>query len=67
MRRDDRTDSDLVGAFMARDEVAAEELYARFAPRVFGLGMVMLGNSAQAEDLVQDTFVKVWRKAGSSD
>src|SRR5438105_12051100 len=63
MRRDDRSDSDLVRAFMARDEIAAEELYARFAPRVFGLGMVMLGNPTQAEDLVQDTFVKVWRKA----
>src|SRR5438128_5860908 len=67
MRRDDRSDSDLVRAFMARDEIAAEELYARFAPRVFGLGMVMLGNGAQAEDLVQDTFVKVWRKADSFD
>jgi RNA polymerase sigma-70 factor (ECF subfamily) len=67
MRRDDRSDSDLVRAFMARDEIAAEELYARFAPRVFGLGMVMLGSGAQAEDLVQDTFVKVWRKADSFD
>jgi RNA polymerase sigma-70 factor (ECF subfamily) len=27
--------------------------------------MVMLSNAAQAEDLVQDTFVKVWRNAGS--
>src|SRR5436190_18927971 len=67
MRRDDRSDSDLVRAFMARDEIAAEELYARFAPRIFGLGMVMLGNGSQAEDLVQDTFVKVWRNAGSYD
>src|SRR5438132_2305269 len=44
---------------------AAGELYKRFAPRVYGLGIVMLGNPAQAEDLVQDTFVKVWRKADS--
>jgi len=27
----------------------------------------MLGNAAQAEDLVQDTFVKVWRKASTFD
>jgi len=58
-----RTDSELMVAFAHRDPTAAGELYRRFAPRVFGLGMVMLGNPTQAEDLVQDTFVKVWRKA----
>lgn len=60
-------DADLMRSFARRDPSAAEELYSRFAPRVFGLGMVMLGNAAQAEDLVQDTFVKVWRKAESFD
>lgn len=58
-------DADLVRAFARKDTKAAEELYRRFAPRVFGLGLVMLGNASQAEDLVQDTFVKVWRKVGS--
>jgi RNA polymerase sigma-70 factor, ECF subfamily len=58
-----RPDLELVRAFARRDGTAAGELYARFAPRIFGLGMVMLGNPSQAEDLVQDTFVKVWRKA----
>jgi RNA polymerase sigma-70 factor (ECF subfamily) len=28
---------------------------------------VMLGNAAQAEDLVQDTFVKLWRNSGRYD
>jgi RNA polymerase sigma factor (sigma-70 family) len=66
-RGDDRPDGELVRAFLRRDPSAAEALYDRFAPRVFGLGMVMLGNAAQAEDLVQDTFVKVWRKASTFD
>jgi RNA polymerase sigma-70 factor (ECF subfamily) len=57
----------LIRSFARRDPAAARELYERFAPRVFGLGMVMLGNAAQAEDLVQDTFVKVWRNAGTFD
>jgi RNA polymerase sigma-70 factor (ECF subfamily) len=57
------TDPDLIRRFARRDPRAAEEVYALYAPRVFGLGMVMLGNASQAEDLVQDTFVKVWRKA----
>jgi RNA polymerase sigma-70 factor (ECF subfamily) len=67
MQRGERTDTELVAAFLGRDQNAAEELYARFAPRVFGLGIVMLGSPSQAEDLVQDTFVKVWRKADSYD
>jgi RNA polymerase sigma-70 factor (ECF subfamily) len=54
-------------SFARRERAAADELYARFAPRVFGLGMVMLGNDVQAEDLVQDTFVKVWRTCASFD
>ncbi len=58
-------DADVVRSFAHRDPKAAEELYRRFAPRVFGLGLVMLGNGSQAEDLVQDTFVKVWRNADS--
>jgi RNA polymerase sigma-70 factor (ECF subfamily) len=58
-------DAALAQAFGDKDPKAAEELYRRFAPRVFGLGLVMLGNASQAEDLVQDTFVKVWRKIGS--
>jgi len=53
--------------FLRKDARAAEDMYHRFAPRVFGLGLVMLGNPSQAEDLVQDTFVKVWRTARSYD
>jgi RNA polymerase sigma-70 factor (ECF subfamily) len=62
-----RTGPELVRAFARKDSGAAEELYARFAPRIYGLGMVMLGNPAQAEDLVQDTFVKLWRNAAAYD
>ena len=62
-----RPATELMGAFVRREVRAAEELYDRFAPRVFGLGMVMLGNPGQAEDLVQDTFVKMWRNAEKFD
>lgn len=50
-------------AFALRDPAAAEALYDRFASRIYGLGIVMLGSDAAAEDLVQDTFVKLWRSA----
>ena len=46
--------------FAARRERAAGVLYERFASRIYGLGVVMLGNHPAAQDLVQDTFVKLW-------
>jgi RNA polymerase sigma-70 factor (ECF subfamily) len=64
-RMQERGDPDLMRAFAGREPGAAEELYRRFAPRIFGLGKVMLGDASRAEDLVQDTFVKIWRVSGS--
>lgn len=60
-------DRRLVHAFASSDPRAAEELYDRFAPRIFGLGVVMLGDAGKAEDLVQDTLVKAFRNARSYD
>jgi RNA polymerase sigma factor (sigma-70 family) len=68
MRTDEPgSDQALMTAFVARDERAAGVLYDRFSSRVFGLGMVMLGNRQAAQDLVQDTFVKLWRTAARFD
>jgi RNA polymerase sigma-70 factor, ECF subfamily len=61
------SDGALMRAFASRDARAAEELYERFSSRVYGLGIVMLGNDAMAQDLVQDTFVKLWRSAERFD
>jgi RNA polymerase sigma-70 factor, ECF subfamily len=60
-------DQRLMRSFAARDPGAADVLYQRFAGRIFGLGLVMLGNDAAAQDLVQDTFVKLWRNAERYD
>lgn len=65
----DERDADqrLMRSFAARDVGAADVLYHRFAGRIYGLGLVMLGNEAAAQDLVQDTFVKLWRNADRYD
>jgi RNA polymerase sigma factor (sigma-70 family) len=60
-------DQRLMRAFAARDPLAADALYQRFAGRIYGLGLVMLGSDAAAQDLVQDTFVKLWRSAERYD
>jgi RNA polymerase sigma factor (sigma-70 family) len=60
-------DQRLMRSFAQRDPAAAEILYRRFAGRIYGLGLVMLGNDAAAQDLVQDTYVKLWRSADRYD
>jgi RNA polymerase sigma factor (sigma-70 family) len=68
MASEDRdADQRLMRAFARHDPAAADALYRRFAGRIYGLGLVMLGSDAAAQDLVQDTFVKLWRGASRYD
>ncbi|HMC51841.1 MAG TPA: sigma-70 family RNA polymerase sigma factor [Acidimicrobiales bacterium] len=60
-------DQGLMRAFASGDGSAGERLYDRYASRIYGLGLVMLGNEAAAEDLVQDSFVKLLRSAERFD
>ena len=60
-------DAALMTAFLQKEPDAARRLYDRFASRIFGLGLVLLRNRADAEDLVQDTFLKVWRTGSAFD
>jgi len=46
---------------------ALERLYDRFAPSVYGLGLRALRDAQLAEDVVQDTFVRIWRSAARFD
>ena len=50
----------------ARGDVEAyERLYRRHADRVMGLCVRMTRDRREAEELVQDVFVRVWEKLGS--
>jgi RNA polymerase sigma-70 factor (ECF subfamily) len=60
-------DASLMAALLRNESAAADTLYARFASRIYGLGLVLLKNKADAEDLVQDTFLKVWRTSSAFD
>ena len=46
------------------DAAAHAELYRRHAPMVYTLARSMLGSTSLAEDVVQDCFVDVIRRAG---
>jgi RNA polymerase sigma-70 factor (ECF subfamily) len=43
------------------------ELYRRYERRLYGLGLKLLGDPSLAEELVQETFVRLWRKADQFD
>ncbi len=49
------------------DKLALRSLYERWAGRVMALGLRMLGDRAEAEDLVQEVFIEVWRRAPQYD
>jgi RNA polymerase sigma-70 factor (ECF subfamily) len=43
------------------------ELYHRYAARLYGLGLRLLGERGMAEELVQESFLRLWRSAGGYD
>jgi len=67
MARATEGDAALMTAFARKEPDAARQLYDRYASRIYGLGLFLLRNNTDAEDLVQDTFVKIWRMGSDFD
>jgi RNA polymerase sigma-70 factor (ECF subfamily) len=58
-------DETLVTKVARGDSAALEVLYDRYASRVLGLSMKILGDQALAEDILQETFWRVWQSAAT--
>jgi RNA polymerase sigma-70 factor (ECF subfamily) len=58
---------ELMRRIVAREQTALAELYDLVAPMVYGMAMRVLNNSVLAEEVTQDTFMKVWRQADRWD
>ena len=43
------------------------KLYRRYGKRLYRFGMQQLGDGGLAEEMVQETFVRLWRTAGKFD
>lgn len=67
-RREDYSaleDGELMSLIEEQDREALEALYARYSGPVFSLAMQMLRDAGAAEEVTQDAFFNVWRRASS--
>ena len=51
----------------AQDRQALAEFYDQTAAPLFSLAMRILGDAAEAEEVIQDVFVQIWEKAATFD
>lgn len=60
----DRTDEELIAAFAdGGDEAAFSTLVERHLKTVYSFVVRFVGNEQEAEDIVQETFLKAWKNA----
>ena len=60
-----RSDADLIQASKRGDLSAFEEIYAAHAGRMKSIAFHLLADRADAEDAVQEAFLKIYRAAGA--
>jgi RNA polymerase sigma-70 factor, ECF subfamily len=63
----DRDDHEVVERVAERDEAALRDVVEAHGAVVYGLARRILGDTALAEEVAQDTFLALWRRPGSFD
>jgi len=61
------SDSEVVKELALGHEAALAELYDRFGELLLAVGVRILKDPVEAEDLLHDVFVEAWRRAGDFD
>jgi RNA polymerase sigma factor (sigma-70 family) len=59
------TESDLISGCIDGNRRMQEELYRRFSPRMYAVCLRYAGNAEEAEDILQEGFIKIYKKLGS--
>lgn len=54
----------MIGRVALGDRQAFSSLYDATSAKLFGICLRILGNRAEAEEVLQDVFVKIWRNSG---
>ena len=62
-----RTEEKLVERLRGGDDAALAELFDRYSGMLLGLAHRILGNSSDAEEVLQEVFLQVWRQVGRYD
>jgi RNA polymerase sigma-70 factor (ECF subfamily) len=59
------TESDLINGCLKGDRRIQEELYRRFSPKMYAVCLRYAGNAEEAQDILQEGFIKVFKKLDS--
>jgi RNA polymerase sigma-70 factor (ECF subfamily) len=54
----------LIARMALGERAAFRELYSRTSAKLFGIILRVLNDSTEAEEVLQESFVKIWRNAG---
>jgi RNA polymerase sigma-70 factor (ECF subfamily) len=57
------SDSQIIGGLKERDPTSMSDLYDRYGGMVYAVAYRMVRNRGEAEDLVQERFLRVWTRA----
>src|SRR6202047_1708276 len=60
-------EASLISRIAEGDESAFTALYERFSASLYGMAFRMMNDAKEAEDVLQEGFTYIWRKAASYD
>ena len=60
-------DSELLRRIASQDRAAFAEFYDLYSTLMFSVASKILNNLSEAEDVLQETFMQIWEKAGKFD
>jgi RNA polymerase sigma factor (sigma-70 family) len=61
------TDEELMGQLASKNQVALEDIHNRYHSLLFSVALRITGDRGSAEEILQDTFFQLWRKASQFD
>ena len=67
MRNPEPNDGALIAAIRSGNQDAMAQLYARYSSVVYAVALRVLGDTAAAEDVLQEIFIQLWRNPGAFD